>query len=62
MDLTTFSYVLLPLRRSDNPIAIDYDPVDGRVYWTDTTLREIHSITIDAQEQSVVKYIGDSKY
>ena len=61
MDLNTNSFVLLPLKRSDNPISIDYDPVDGKVYWTEVTLREIHSITIDAQDQHVVKYLGDSK-
>ena len=53
MDLTTHSFVLIPLYRSGNPIAIDYDPVDGRIYWTDVVVNEIHSITIDGQDQRV---------
>ena len=62
MDLTTNSYVLMPLRRSGNPIAIDYDPVGGRVYWTDVVVKEIHSMTIDAQDQNIIRRLGNSEY
>ena len=62
MDLTTHNFVLVPLHRSGNPVAIDYDPVDGRIYWTDVVMREIHSVTADAQNQLVVRYLGGSKY
>ena len=62
MDLTTHSFVVVPLWRSGNPIAIDYDPVDGRIYWTDVAFKEIHSASIDGQDQRVVKYLGSSKF
>lgn len=62
MDLTTHNFVLVPLHRSGNPVAIDYDPVDGRIYWTDVVMREIHSVTADAQNQLVVKYLGGNSH
>ena len=61
MDLTTNSVVLVPLNYSLNPIAIGYDPVDDRIYWTDVMVKEIHSITSDGQDQRTVKYLGSSK-
>ena len=62
MDLTSNSYVQIPLSRNDNPISIDYDPVDGRIYWTDVGLKQIRSATIDGNSEKTVRILGSGKY
>ncbi|KAK7482464.1 hypothetical protein BaRGS_00026281, partial [Batillaria attramentaria] len=47
IDYETFSYVSLPLDRVHTPFAVDYDPEDGRIYWTDYTALDIRSARLD---------------
>ena len=61
MDMTSNSYVRIPLTLNDNPISIDYDPVDGRIYWTDVGLKQIRSATIDGNSEKTVRLLGTGK-
>ena len=61
LDTTDFTDRHLPFKSVVNSIAIDYDPVDGRVYWTDLeddSRQSIRSALLvpqdDAEEQDVV--------
>ena len=48
----------IPISANDNPIAIDYDPIAGRIYWTDVGLKQIRSSTIDGNGEKVVRILG----
>ena len=61
MDLASGNYVVVPLRWYGTPIAIDYDSVGSRIYWTDEANRSIFSISIDAKSQKIVKFLGNGK-
>ena len=61
MDLTSQSYVRIPTSGNDNPIAIDYDPVGGKIYWTDVGLKQIRSATLDGNNEKVVRILGAGK-
>lgn len=39
---------------ASRPIAIDYDPVDKRIYWTDVSLRRIASAFMNASSHKAV--------
>lgn len=54
MDMSTKSYVAVPVSRNDIPIAIDYDYVDGRIYWTDVGLKQIRSVSINGNSEKIV--------
>ncbi|XP_053380060.1 deleted in malignant brain tumors 1 protein-like [Mercenaria mercenaria] len=54
MDLTTQSYVTIPLSGHDKPIAIDYDYIDGRIYWTDVGIKQIRSASINGNSEKTV--------
>ncbi|XP_041369837.1 deleted in malignant brain tumors 1 protein-like [Gigantopelta aegis] len=58
MDVSTFSYVQVPLTNHDNPIAIDYDPVDARIYWTDVGLRRIRSASLSGTDEKTVRQLS----
>ncbi|XP_076436243.1 scavenger receptor cysteine-rich type 1 protein M160-like [Babylonia areolata] len=59
MDLTSTSYVTIPLLGHANPIAIDYDPEDTRIYWTDVAAREIRSSGLDGTNNETVRRLSD---
>ena len=61
MDLASGNYVVVPLHQSGSPVAIDYDPIDRRIYWTDAALKKIFSISIDADSQNMVKSLGSGE-
>ncbi|KAL4219354.1 scavenger receptor [Mactra antiquata] len=60
MDLRTQSYVQVPLSHSDNPFAIDYDPVEGRIYWTDVGLKQIRTASINGNMESTVRILPNN--
>jgi len=41
LDTPDFTDVVLPLDNIKHSIAIDYDPVEGYVYWTDDEIKSI---------------------
>ncbi|XP_060590612.1 deleted in malignant brain tumors 1 protein-like isoform X2 [Ruditapes philippinarum] len=54
MDLKSESYVNVPLSGHDKPIAIAYDYVDGRIYWTDVGTKQIRSGSINGNAEKTV--------
>ena len=51
---TNLTFTQLPLAGLQTPVAVDYDPVDGIVYWTDSSTRTISSARIDGTNQTTV--------
>ena len=41
LDVTDTPCEPLAIRHLSTPVAVDYDPVEGKVYWTDVTLKQI---------------------
>ena len=62
MDLTTKSYVQIPITRADNPISIDYDPIGGNIYWTDVGLKEIRTASINGENERTIRMLGNGKF
>lgn len=54
LDSPEYSYKPLDLKNVRHAIAIDYDPVDGYVYWTDDEERKIQRARLDGSDQSDV--------
>nr|KAG5696826.1 hypothetical protein BaRGS_030950 [Batillaria attramentaria] len=55
MDLETTSNIVIPGLNLLNPIAVDYDPVEGRLYWTDVDYEHIASAFLNGSDQKVIK-------
>ncbi|XP_030852227.1 adhesion G-protein coupled receptor G4 isoform X1 [Strongylocentrotus purpuratus] len=51
---TNLTFTKLPLTGLQTPVAVDYDPVDGIVYWTDSSNRSINSARINGTNQKTV--------
>lgn len=41
-----------------NPIAVDYDPISKRVYWSDVASQVIQSATLNGENQTTVKQLS----
>ncbi|XP_063053042.1 low-density lipoprotein receptor-related protein 5 isoform X2 [Engraulis encrasicolus] len=50
LDLPDFTDIVLQVSDIRHAIAIDYDPVDGYVYWTDDDVKAIRRARIDGSE------------
>ncbi|XP_038051798.1 low-density lipoprotein receptor-related protein 4-like [Patiria miniata] len=52
----TFEFTAIPNLEDDlsRPVAIDYDPVDGMVYWTDVTRSTISRASVDGTDVLVL--------
>ncbi|NP_001170929.2 low-density lipoprotein receptor-related protein 5 isoform 1 precursor [Danio rerio] len=50
LDLPDFTDIVLQVNDIRHAIAIDYDPVEGYVYWTDDELRAIRRARIDGSD------------
>ncbi|XP_070581303.1 low-density lipoprotein receptor-related protein 4-like [Ptychodera flava] len=50
----TLAYVPLPLSDVVSPIALDYDYVEGKVYWTDVEKNTINRASLDGSHQEVI--------
>lgn len=46
LDSPDHTNMVLPLKGIKHAIAIDYDPVDGYIYWTDDEVRKLVSLII----------------
>ena len=47
----------IPLRISTNisrPVAVDYDPIGGKVYWTDVTLEQVARAYLNGSDLKVI--------
>uniref|UniRef100_A0A131YQ22 Low density lipoprotein receptor-related protein 5/6 n=1 Tax=Rhipicephalus appendiculatus TaxID=34631 RepID=A0A131YQ22_RHIAP len=54
LDTPDYTDVVLPLRGLKHAIALDYDPVEGRVYWTDDELCLIQRAFLNGSGQEAV--------
>lgn len=54
LDTPDYTDVVLPLRGLRHAIALDYDPVEGRVYWTDDELCLIQRAFLNGSGQEAV--------
>lgn len=54
LDTDDFTDVVIPLKGVRHAIAIDYDPVDGMVYWTDDDVCAIRRARLDGSGQQTV--------
>ncbi|XP_077998826.1 uncharacterized protein LOC144451797 [Glandiceps talaboti] len=50
----TLEYVPLPLTDIGNPIALDFDYVDNKVYWTDVLSKTITRASLDGSDREVI--------
>ena len=55
VDLSTGSGLKIPLSQQTNPIAIAYDPMDSKIYWTDVQDKVIKRSNLDGSVEEVVK-------
>jgi len=47
LDTTDFIDVVLDIRNIRHAVAIDYDPINRHVYWTDDETQSIHRALLD---------------
>ncbi|XP_072018610.1 uncharacterized protein [Amphiura filiformis] len=52
--LDTLEFEALPLQNIVQPVAVDFDPVEHKVYWSDVGRRIISRAKLDGTEQQVV--------
>ena len=57
LDTPDLTDVVLPLRETRHTAALDYDPVDGFVYWTDKDLRVIRRAKLDGTGTAALGYV-----
>ncbi|KAK7483356.1 hypothetical protein BaRGS_00025416 [Batillaria attramentaria] len=58
MDVETLSNIVIPIPGVYNPIAVDYDPVEDRLYWTDVGIRQILSAHLDGSGVRIVRHFN----
>lgn len=56
LDMPDHTDVVLPLNEIKHAIAIDYDPVEDQVYWTDDEVRAIKRAYLDGTGERALKY------
>jgi len=61
MDLSTRSYVKIPLPSLDTPIAIDYDYIGQQIYWTDVGQKMIYTATLDGLSYRAIRVLPSSE-
>ena len=54
IDDPQLQYTSLDLGPMTNPIAVDYDPVEGRVYWSDVKEQKIQRAYLNGTGREVV--------
>lgn len=54
LDPDVFSYTRLPIQNLQSPVAIDYDPEEDRVYWTDIRAKEIRSAFLNGTNNQLI--------
>ena len=51
--LDTFDFTPLMLRDIQRPVAVDYDPVEHKLYWSDIRRGIISRTNLDGTEQEI---------
>lgn len=62
MDLYTQSYVRIPINRLYTPTAIDYNPIEGRIYFVDGRLKQLASMHFTGDDIRELKQLDTSKF
>ena len=62
IDLLAGSAWRIPLPRLTNPIAVVFDPVESKIYWTDVQDTVIKRSNLDGTQEEVVKSLHRRKY
>ncbi len=52
--IDTLQLTQIPLLDVPRPVAVSYDPIEQKVYWTDNTKKTISRAFLDASEQEEV--------
>ncbi|XP_025112203.1 deleted in malignant brain tumors 1 protein-like [Pomacea canaliculata] len=58
MDMTSYSYITIPLPGLGRPFAIDYDYINSKMYWTDLATKQIRSARVDGTQNRTVLALG----
>lgn len=62
VDIETASYIRIPIDSLQQPAALDYDPTEDRIYWTDLTTTGIHSAFLNGSNDRMIRDLGSSKF
>ena len=62
IDLLAGSAWKIPLPRLNNPIAVVFDPVESKIYWTDVQDKVIKTSNLDGTQEQIVKTLHRRKY
>ena len=54
LDTPDYTYIEIAAKGVQHAIAIDYDPVDGFVYWTDDEKRLIQRAKLDGTRKTIL--------
>ncbi|KAK7483330.1 hypothetical protein BaRGS_00025390 [Batillaria attramentaria] len=60
MDVETRSNIFIRIPNVYLPIAVDYDPVQGRLYWTDVALKQILSAYLNGTDFTTIRVFNPS--
>ncbi|XP_025083522.1 low-density lipoprotein receptor-related protein 5-like isoform X2 [Pomacea canaliculata] len=58
IDIDTITNFAIPLDGLRDPAAVDYDPMTGRVYWTDNVEKTIRTSNLNGSDARLVRYLG----
>ena len=62
IDLLAGSAWKIPLPRLNNPIAVVFDPVESKIYWTDVQDKVIKRSNLDGTQEQVIQSLHRGKY
>ena len=62
IDLLAGSAWKIPLPHVKNPVAVEFDPVESKIYWTDVSDKVIKRSNLDGTQEQVVKSLQSRKY
>ncbi|XP_025082115.1 low-density lipoprotein receptor-related protein 4-like isoform X2 [Pomacea canaliculata] len=58
IDIDTITSFDIPLDGLRDPAAVDYDPMAGRIYWTDNVEKTIRTSNLNGSDARLVRYLG----
>lgn len=61
MSIMTGDFNAVPLSGHDNPIGVNYDPMERKIYWTDVSARVIKRSNINGSEEETVRHLNISE-
>ena len=62
LDLSAGSVWKIPLVRQKNPIAVVFDPVDSKIYWTDVQAKLIQRSNLDGTSLQIIQTLHRGKF